>query len=476
MASQTHVIPERWSPRGEAWVRGKGRHREMLVWSGIPGEGANVRAFAGGQHQVHAEWIGSKQPDPHRVEPPCERYTSCGGCPWMHLDPTGQEQAHVELVRDAFAEVGWDRAPIAAWHPSPDGLVDFRHVIKLGVGLNDDGRTRVGAWGRASRRIVPIPQCNVAKPVLRKVMVSFAHHTMALEVWPWEPGTDRGVLRAAVLRASRTTDEVVITLVAARSSPRLRDLAEAVAGACNEVVGVWLHLNDEPGNAIFARDDDGEIKSLPLVGKELLEEKLNGVTYRIGPGDFFQTNPAVAEILYRRTIDALAPGPDDAVVDLYSGVGGLALQAASRGAGFVVGIEEVEGAVARARGAARLNRLNAEFHAGRVEDLLPELVRRLDGVRPLVTVNPARRGLEDGVVEGIGALRPRRLAYVSCNPRALAHDLRRLERFGLRPVAGLELFDMFPNTPHVECLAVLEGPPDEGPARRAPRRKVVRAE
>lgn len=473
MPPQPLVTPHRWTARGEAWVQGRGRSKPMVLWGGIPGETARVRILGEGQHQAYAEVLETKKPHADRVEPPCDRYRLCGGCPWMHLNPGAQERAHRELVADAFAQEGLE-VPIDAWHPSPDGLADFRHVVKLGIEKNDIGRTKIGAWGRNNRRVVPISKCVVAHPVLNQTMTSLAHHVLELDVWPWEAEEDRGVLRAAVLRASRSTGKVLITLIAARQSKRLRDLAEAVAGSVSAVTGVWLHLNNDPGNAIFGRDEMGAIRTLPMLGSDSITETLNGVEYRIGPGDFFQTNPAMAEVLYTRTLDRLQPGPDDTFVDLYSGVGGIALQAAKRGTGFVLGIEEIDGAVARARSAARANRLQAEFMAGRVDQVGPDLTRRLVGTAPLISVNPARRGLEEGVVEQIAELEPRRVAYISCNPTALARDLRRFEAVGLRLSGGIELFDMFPNTPHVESLVVLEGTAPEGPRRRAPRRRVVR--
>ena len=279
------IAPDQWTPRGEALAPGGARHKPMVVWSGIPGERAKVRVLGGGQHQDRAEWVEAREPSPHRVDPACEQYTRCGGCPWMHLDAAGQERAHRALARTAFDQEGWRNIPIDAWHSSPDGLADFRHVVKLGIGLNDMGKTKIGAWGRGTRRIIPIPSCTVAHPTLNRVMTSLAHHVLDLEVWPWEPEDDRGVLRAAVLRASRTTGQVLITLVAARRSKRLRDLAEAVAGASSDVCGVWLHLNNDPGNAIYQRDDYGAVRALPIVGTDTIGETLNGVEYRIGPGD-----------------------------------------------------------------------------------------------------------------------------------------------------------------------------------------------
>jgi 23S rRNA (uracil-5-)-methyltransferase RumA len=253
----------------------------------------------------------------------------------------------------------------------------------------------------------------------------------------------------------------------------LRDLAENVARGVSEVAGIWVHLNDTNSNTIFLRDDEtGKLGVKPLEGKETIEEVIGGVTYRIGPGDFFQTNPATAEILYARTIERLELTKEDSLVDLYCGVGGFALQAASK-VGYVVGVEEMDGAVLRARNAARYNRLQAEFVSGRVTDVLPDLAKRLKGVGPIVTVNPARRGLERGVIEQIMALEPKRIAYVSCHPTALARDLRIFRDLGME-IGDIEMFDMFPNTPHVECLVILDAPHLEGPTRRGPRRKVVR--
>ena len=85
--AQTVVTPERFGPRGDAWVAGHGKHKPMLVWGGIPGERSLVRVVGSGQHQTRSVWMSSRDPDPHRVDPVCDRYTACGGCSWMHLDP-----------------------------------------------------------------------------------------------------------------------------------------------------------------------------------------------------------------------------------------------------------------------------------------------------------------------------------------------------------------------------------------------------
>ena len=471
-SSELRVIADAYMPRGEAVTPWGGM--PLVIWQGIPGEKALVQVEHRGSNNIHGRFVGSPEPHPHRVEPPCDKYNACGGCPWMHLNANGQEDGRRMLIADALREVGLTHLPIGRFYPSPEGLRDFRHVIKVAVGHSDNGRIRVGAWGRRNRHVIPIPDCGVAAPVLRRVMGSFAHHVIELDLHPFEPEQGRGILRVAVMRASRTTGQVLVTLVASRRIPALEDLAERLAASESSVAGVWLHINDGPGNAIFARDGEGVVGVSHLIGKETIEETLNGVRYRVGPGDFFQTNPGMAEVLYDRVIGRLDLQDGNAFLDLYSGVGGIALQAATK-TGWALGVEEVEGAVQRAREAAQLNKVSAEFLAGRVEDVMPEVSRRLEGSRPVIAVNPARRGLEPGVVDAILALDPMRVAYVSCNPRAMARDLALFRAGGLEP-GEIEMFDMFPNTAHVETLVVLEGrksAPGEA-VRRAPRRRVVR--
>lgn len=474
MARIIEAVPDRWLPRGEALVRGTDRHKPVVVWSGIPGEQARVKLRHLGHNQVRGDWVSADPPHPSRVEPPCDKYRRCGGCPWMHLSAEGQLDARRGRVVDLFRAGDLDPEMVGPVQPCPDGLTGYRHVVKVGFGRSDTGRVKVGAWARGSRDIVPIPGCLAATEVLQRTMKSLAHFTLDLGIPPYDPETGEGVLRSAVLRASRSTGEVLVTLVAARRDRHLAALAEEVARGVNQVVGVWLHLNAGPGNAIYQRDGDGVVGVSCLGGKDWIEERLNGISYRIGPGDFFQTNPSVAEVLYRRVIERLELQPGDPVLDLYCGVGGLALPAA-QATGFAMGVEEIEGAIDRAREAARINRVPAEFVCDGVITAVPDLAGRLAGAGTKVVVDPARRGLEEGVLDQILALSPARIAYVSCNPDALVRDVQQAMAQGWRISGEVELFDMFPNTAHVELLAILEPPSGANrPTRRGPKRRLVR--
>lgn len=464
------VTPDAWMPRGEALC--SDTRPPLAVWQGIPGEHCKVHVYAPGNNRGLARWEGAVgKPHPSRVSPPCGRYSVCGGCPWMHLNAEGQAKARLELVRDAYALHGLGAFAPTELRGSPDGLEGYRHLVKLAVGRSDQGHPRVGAFGRSTRNVVPIPNCPVITPTLREAMRTVAHLVIEQDIWPWDPERGRGVLRYVVMRQSRSAGKVLVTLVGARKSPKFADLALALTQKLGSVAGVHLHINRSPGNAMFEPGEDGGIPTVRLEGDRTIEEHVAGLRLPIGAGDFFQTNPAVGELIIRDLEEHIRP--DLAVVDLYSGVGGLCLAAARR-AGWALGIEVVETAVKRARGAASLNGVPAEFLVGDVASVLPELRRRLAGRPPMVVVNPARRGLEPGVIEGIHALGTQRLVYVSCNAVSQARDLASLVELGFT-VEHTRAYDMFPNTPHVELMAVLSAPVGQSAtSARPPRRRVVR--
>jgi 23S rRNA (uracil1939-C5)-methyltransferase len=466
------VTPREWNPRGEAIIR-KG-HRRLIVWSGIPGEPALVRVYHQGQNQDMARFLEpARRPHPHRREPPCSRYTLCGGCPLMHLTMPGQYKARLHMLRQELESAGIaDKVPETIF-ASPDGDTEYRHVVKLVVGHSDQGTLRVGARGRDGRTIVPIPRCNVATPALRKVMTSVAHHVLQLGLEPFNPHTLDGALRYIVMRQSRATGQILVTLVAGQKDRKIGELAELLAADNHTVAGIHLHFNDLVGNAIFDRDDDGVVGTLPLRGNPTITDTLGEVELRIGPGDFFQVNPAVADKIVRDVVDMFEGDRARAVVDLYSGVGGFAL-ALGKAHGWAIGVEGLAGATVRARENAKHNNISAEFVSGDVGVVLPDIARRLDGRAPVVVVDPARRGLGAEVVKHIVELEPARLAYLSCNPRTLAEDLKGFIAAGWS-VERLLAYDMFPQTAHLEVLAELTpamAPPE--PVRRPPRRKIIR--
>ncbi len=191
-----------------------------------------------------------------------------------------------------------------------------------------------------------------------------------------------------------------------------------------------------------------------LKGAEKLEEEISGLKLRISPDAFFQTNTEMAERLYGIAAELAAPTGRERVVDLFCGIGTIALVLALE-AKEVWGVELVEEAVADAIENARLNGVdNAQFFAGDVRTAMRPLLER-SGHPDVVVVDPPRAGLSQKIVRRILEAEAERIVYVSCNPTTLAPNARQIVDAGyeLRTVRPV---DMFPQTPHIECVALLE--------------------
>lgn len=464
------ITPDFWMTRGEAMLRG--RLKSLVIWAGIPGEAGIVGIYHEGRNLDRARWLRpAGQADPRRRKPFCDKYDKCGGCPIMHLKSDAQNDVRLEIVRDLLADRG-----LAAKAPTqiicgPDEDRNYRHVAKMAIGRTDWGRVRLGAYGRDSHDVVPIPNCHVVTAPLRAAMSAVAFHVIDLEIQPYEAEIDEGVLRHVVLRQSRTTGKILVTLVAGRRPRTLNELAERIEAHVPEIGGVHLHLNEDPGNAIFSVTEDG-IGTRFLSGDPTIEETCAGVRLDVGPGDFFQANPGVADQMVRDVVDMLASERDRPVVDLYCGVGAFTLALAKEHK-WAIGIEVNTTAVERAKANARKNHISAEFLAGAVEDRIAEVAVRLKDAAPVVVMDPARRGLEPSVIDAVTALKPSRLIYVSCNATTLARDLVGFVSQGWS-IEGILAYDMFPQTAHVELVVDLRPAVAPKAARGGPRRRIVR--
>ena len=255
----------------------------------------------------------------------------------------------------------------------------------------------------------------------------------------------RGLLRNLVLREGRRTGELQVRLVvtAGENEPDFGTLADAVD--CDSLIVTRMADLGET-----TAGGDSEL----IAGAATIAERLSGLDFRIGGEAFFQTNTEMAERLYALASDAAGLQGWERVYDLFCGIGTISLVLAAR-AGEVWGVEIVEEAIADALSNARANDVdNVRFFAGDVRTEMRDLVERA-GRPDVVIVDPPRAGLSQKVVRRIIESGPSRVVYVSCNPTTLAPNAAQLVEAGyvlkrVRPV------DMFPQTPHIECVALLE--------------------
>jgi 23S rRNA (uracil1939-C5)-methyltransferase len=259
----------------------------------------------------------------------------------------------------------------------------------------------------------------------------------------WDRREQIGFLRNLVIREGRRTGEVQVRLVTSPGSIDGASLADAVQ--CD---GLFWTRQDKLGETALG----GE--TTLISGTPQLREQVGGLDFLISPEAFFQTNTEMAEQLYSLAAEFAQLRGHERVFDLYCGIGTIGLALAAR-AREVVGVEIVESAVADAIENARINEItNARFYAGDIRLAMRDLVEQA-GRPDVAVVDPPRAGLSQKVVRRIIEAGPKRIVYVSCNPTTLAPNAAQMVEAGY-VLKTVQPVDMFPQTPHIECVALLE--------------------
>jgi len=428
--------------------RGVGRH-DGLVWfveSAVPGD--VVEAVGAVRRRSYVEAVAGRvlEPGPDRREPPCPVQSRCGGCPWMPLGEDAQRRWKRRIVIDALRRLGrFDAPPVSEVRGSPLAT-GYRNRVEFHLGRGGDGEPVAGLHGRRPGVAVDVERCLLqTSPAARAwaaIRELLAEAGEDRDRW-WR---DAGEPVRVVVRSSSIDGRVLVGFRAVGPLAGERDRARALVAAVPEVVGV-VRIEPRPGRRGGARER-------VLAGHGTLDDRFLGTTFALPAGAFLQVNPGAAEILGAAVLEASAGfGPGDRLLDLYGGVGGYAWALARSGLEAEVVEASAEAVRAGREGRTEAGGRRPRFHRADVRSWLESVP---DGTRfDLVVANPPRTGMGRGVPETIARRAPRRVVVVSCDAATLARDLRRFSDAGY-VVRRVVPIDLFPQTPHVETVTILE--------------------
>ncbi|MFJ1701817.1 class I SAM-dependent RNA methyltransferase [Kitasatospora sp. NPDC088346] len=431
------LVGERYEVEVGAVAHGGGhcvaRHegRVMFVRHALPGERVVVEVTDGTTRSrfLRADAVEVLEPAKERITPPCpfSGPGKCGGCDWQHVTPGGQRKLKGQVLTEQLAklagltpaEAGWDGSVEPVGGKLPPGEVPaWRTRVQYAV---DPATGSVGLRKHRSHDIQPVDRCLIAAEGVSELGVESRD-------WP-------GVVSVDVIAATGSSDRQVVLVPAPGEQLPLVELDRPVS----------ISRIDEHDN--FHR----------VHGRTFVREVAAGRTWRVSNGGFWQIHPEAPDTLVSAVLDGLDPQWGESALDLYCGVGLFAGALAERVGedGAVLGIESAKQAVVDARhNLAALE--NVRIECDKVEALLPRTgITSTD----LIVLDPPRAGAGRETVAHLAGLEARRIAYVACDPAALARDLAYFREGGYRPVS-LRAFDLFPMTHHFECVAILE--PVEG--------------
>jgi 23S rRNA (uracil1939-C5)-methyltransferase len=420
----------------------------VFVRRGLPGD--TVRARVTKVQRRHAEAVTTEVlvAGPARVDAPCQHFPACGGCRFQDLDYAVQLEAKHAWVEDSLRRIAGIADPPLEPIIGAVEQFHYRNKMEYSFAPGEDGPTlglhRAGRWDE----VLQLERCWLTTDVGNRIRNTVSDWAREERLPAYDQATHEGYLRHLVVREGVNTGQVLVQLVTHERERFDRERLIEVLTAIPEVRSLHWSVNDR----------QSEVTNLPselLWGEEAIEEELGGLRFRIRPNAFLQTNTRMAERLYELARDAAGLTGGETVYDLYCGIGTIGLSMA-RDAMTVWGIEISEESVACAIENAELNSIgNAAFFAGNVGQVLNELRDRA-GEPDVVVVDPPRAGLAGKALKRLGELAAPRVVYVSCNPTTLAGDTKRLiEEYGYRLLRTTPV-DMFPHTPHVESVSLLE--------------------
>lgn len=413
----------------------------VFVSGGMPGD--RVRAVVTKRKRGYAEArvVEVVEPSADRIEPLAPGHP---GASWQVLPYEKQLEIKAAQVEDALRRIGkldgFEMEPII---PAVDPW-RYRNKLEYSFGVGSDGELicgfhKPGSW----EDIVHVEDDLLASEAVNAARREVLAWCRAQGLSAYDRRSQEGFLRNLVIREGRRTGDLQVRLVTSEGSFDDDAFADAVSAG-----GTFWTRMDDVGETTAGGETD------QLGGAPQMREELAELEYRISPQAFFQTNTEMAEKLYAVASEYAGLKGFERVYDLYCGMGTIGLTLAPR-AGEVFGLEVVEPAVSDAIANAKRNGItNAKFFAGDVRLAMRELVEEA-GKPDVVVLDPPRAGLSPKIVRRVIEAAPRRIVYVSCNPTTLAPNAAQLTEAGwtlskVRPV------DMFPQTHHIECVAVLD--------------------
>ncbi len=435
----------------------------VFVRGGLPGDRVLAEVTGGKKSFGEARVLEILEPGPGRVP---ERAPHPGAL-WQSLRYDLQlveKQRQVKEALERFGGFTFDSAdgpvlepilPAGEDHDDP-AVWNYRNKVEFSFGQSDDGSLALGFHTPGQWDVIEdVDDVVLASERANEIRRIVRHWCQDRELSPFDPDEAFGFLRNLVVREGRgsSAGETMVRLVTSSREPE--------PGGFDSVgfVDAMQELDPPPTSIIWSKSDSAgnwtrDSKDKALAGEPFIEDEVLGLRYRISPDAFFQTNSAQTEKLYGTAIEFADLTGRELVFDLYCGSGTIGIVLAEK-AGHVWGVEIIADAVEDAAVNANLNGItDADWVAGDMRLALPQLIEHA-GTPDVAVIDPPRAGLPAKVVRRVLEAGARRIVYVSCNPTTLAPNLKQMVESGyelrrVRPV------DMFPHTPHIECVAVLD--------------------
>ena len=435
---------------------GKSKDGKVVFVTGcIPGDKAEVLILRKrkGVHEGIVKEI--TEYSPFRVKPECEHFGICGGCKWQDLTYDKQleyKDMQVKAALERIAKVNPECfLPILAC----EKIFFYRNKLEFSFSnkkwlteseIRSENKIEqqnvLGFHAPGNfEKIISIENCLLQESPSNEIRNFIREFTLQNDYSYWDARNHTGLMRNIIIRTSNTGETMVTVSFAEKEG--ITELLEALKRKFPQITSLNYVINPKYNDSIF------DLEVINYHGEKFIREKMGDLVFMISPKSFFQTNSDQSGRLYDIAIDFAELQGDESVLDLYTGIGSIALYIAGK-VKKVTGIELISEAIEDAKLNASINKItNADFIAGDVKHILKNDLEKPD----IIFVDPPRAGLDKEVTEKILEINPEKIVYISCNPATQARDIAILkEKYN---VIKSQAVDMFPHTHHVENVIML---------------------
>ena len=435
----------------------------FVPWA-VPGDVCDLQVRRKKHSFMEAEVIRYREYSKVRTKPVCQHFGICGGCKWQQLPYEAQLKMKQQQVYDQLTRIG--KVALPEFRPILASVKTLEYRNKLDFGcankryltsleLKDESLEKnVPSIGfhitGAFDKILPIEKCWLMDSLHNEIRNEVYRYAVEKELSFFDLRQQVGLLRDVIIRNSNTGEWLVIFQFhydETGGEKEARDLMQHIADRFPQITSL-MYVNNQKCN-----DTIGDQEILVFSGGDHIFETMEDLRFKVGPKSFYQTNTEQAYHLYSVVREFAGLTGRELVYDLYTGTGTIA-NFVAKNAQKVIGIEYVPEAIEDAKVNSDINHIdNTLFFAGDMKDILNDDFIAKYGRPDIIITDPPRAGMHPDVVKTILNATPKRIVYVSCNPATQARDLQLMDE--KYKVSAVQPVDMFPHTPHVENVVLL---------------------
>ena len=402
----------------------------------------------------------------------CSVSKQCGACQYIDVPYKKQLQTKQRIIESLFSDIA-DEATVFNPILGMDEPFYYRNkvVSPYAPGKKIKGQKQTknrhvsldrdilcGMYAQGSHRIIENQSCLLENKQAKQIILAIKKFMMKYGIEPYREDTGTGFMRHAIVRVGHSSGEILVTLVTnSRQFPGAKHFVRDLVKQCPSITSVVQNINERQTNVILGEREQR------LYGPGFILDTLCGLSFRISSHSFYQVNSAQTELLYKRAIEMAELTGSETILDAYCGTGTIGLVAAkgiegANHASRVIGVDNVASAITDAKNNAKHNGIeNADFICDDAGSYLLELAQDLnseENALDVLLMDPPRAGASESFLRATCALSPRRIVYISCNPKTQQRDTFFLVKHGYR-IKSIQPVDMFPHTSHIETVAVL---------------------